>query len=221
MQSRKRQCSDQTGLLPVLSILALFSTYLLLHLRQRFPYSITDKLIWEGKQTWKSSSEMHRTGTRNGRCCRASCCLSCSSSTWQDARHVGLSATAVIWKHLLFPQRLEERIKLHPMTLHGWACSFLALTYDAKSASISPHFQESAVVYTVACSFGARMESALSTWWQSVPMDGRRVELLLHLDVMRSVQIVPESWFHLFSVIEHGSIWSSPKQETETFMLIF
>lgn len=34
-------------------------------------------------------------------------------------------------------------------------------------------------------------------WW-----DGRRVEErpLLHLDLMRSVQIVPESWFHLLSL---------------------
>lgn len=56
--------------------------YQLPNLGQWFPYTHTEKLIWDREQTWMSSSDTHMTGTRNGRCSNTSCCFSYPSPTW-------------------------------------------------------------------------------------------------------------------------------------------
>lgn len=56
--------------------------YQLPNLGQKFPYSTTDKLIWEKEQTQMSSSDLHTSGTCNGRCSSASCCFSYPSPRW-------------------------------------------------------------------------------------------------------------------------------------------
>lgn len=79
-QSRERQFSDHTGLLPELLTLALFSTVLTTKFRADFSLLYKGELIWGREQTWMSCSDTHVPSTHNGRCSRASSCCSCPST---------------------------------------------------------------------------------------------------------------------------------------------